>query len=867
MSHVPQPKWITPAGDFGTYTEGFPLTKTFVATPAFPGGVLQYYILNGTFPDANPSFSLNETTGVLTGTPYEVAKTTLFEFTIRVFEFVGTIQKNFNDRTFSFYVQGATPPIFITPAGDLYPGPTYLPDSTWNPYQILVDNPDPGTASIIRIVNGVLPEGIEMNNQGLIRGYASQENGTYPFTLQVESSSGTSTRDFQIVVVQQTLLTRPPAILNTNPPTFNVTFIDPNAPYYISSTGNIGTFSQDNNFLFKICGESFDSGSISYSRTGTLPPGITDNIQYNTQNVQILITAAGSGYSIGDQLKILGGSLGGVDGVNDLFLEVAGVDGGTLTELTVVGGLNVDSFTEYTSRILQTVTGTGSGAKCTILKINAGWLSGTFTNNPSLIVETYTFTYTALNNDNGLASPAITFTINVVAQENNVPVGIEVEWLTDENLGSINNGTPSTLFVEAVNSSGLPLEYTLFSGTLPPDLMLNIDGTISGTVAWEPLDILSQENASIIYSFTVLAQNVDYPEISSQKTFYFNVYQKFGQPYDNLYIRSYFDIPDRLKLDSLLQDEFLIPQEYVYRVLDPNFGKSTDVVYHHMYGVPSSTIQTYIAAVEKNHYRRNLTLGPIRTAVARNGAGTVLYEVVYSEIVDNLVNNNGVSISKKIVWPYPINGVRRTLYPNSLPNMRQQIADFIGQDTQSALLPLWMSCQQLDGSILGFTPSWVICYTKPGYSELVKNTIISPFQKPITVIKTSSLDNTMEVDSTDGFWPGMRVQFSGDGFGGITIGMRYQVQTIVDEKHFTITTSMYTGPVTLTNGTGKMSMEHVDWEHTLNELNFKIDRFEVGKGLTYSYDPVTESWTTLPSGVDATDSHDDYVMFQKNILG
>jgi hypothetical protein len=42
-----------------------------------------------------------------------------------------------------------------------------------------------------------------------------------------------------------------------------------------------------------------------------------------------------------------------------------------------------------------------------------------------------------------------------------------------------------------------------------------------------------------------------------------------------------------------------------------------------------------------NHYWKNLILGSIETAQALDAAGNVIYEVVYSRIIDNLVNNNG----------------------------------------------------------------------------------------------------------------------------------------------------------------------------------------------------------------------------------
>ncbi len=96
------------------------------------------------------------------------------------------------------------------------------------------------------------------------------------------------------------------------------------------------------------------------------------------------------------------------------------------------------------------------------------------------------------------------------------------------------------------------------------------------------------------------------------------------------------------------------------------------------------------------------------------------YEVVYSRIIDNLVNTAGASVSKIVNLPYdivdPADGstVISSAYPNSLVNMRDQVIDVVGQ--VSAKLPLWMTSAQSNGQVLGFTPAWVICYTKPNRS-------------------------------------------------------------------------------------------------------------------------------------------------------
>lgn len=122
---------------------------------------------------------------------------------------------------------------------------------------------------------------------------------------------------------------------------------------------------------------------------------------------------------------------------------------------------------------------------------------------------------------------------------------------------------------------------------------------------------------------------------------------------------------------------------------------------------------------------------------------------MYSEVVDDLENNEGVSIPKEITWPTPINlnlgpwtandtdlyasytdyytsltpGYIDKLYPASLANMREVLVENIGQNKDINLFPKWMTSQQEDGNTLGFVKCWVICYTLPGKSAIIKNNI------------------------------------------------------------------------------------------------------------------------------------------------
>ena len=206
--------------------------------------------------------------------------------------------------------------------------------------------------------------------------------------------------------------------------------------------------------------------------------------------------------------------------------------------------------------------------------------------------------------------------------------------------------------------------------------------------------------------------------VSVFKTFNVRVVREYNAPYQNLYVQAMPPQNDRELIDSLLSNNNIFVPEYIFRPTDPNFGKSTQVVYQHAFGLAPDALDVYVESLYLNHYWKNLVLGQVETAVARDANDNIIYEVVYSRIVDNLVNNAGESVSKIVNLPYeiidPADGstVVTQVYPNSLDNMRDQVIDTVGQISTG--LPLWMTSKQANGRVLGFTPAWVISYVNPG---------------------------------------------------------------------------------------------------------------------------------------------------------
>ena len=66
-----------------------------------------------------------------------------------------------------------------------------------------------------------------------------------------------------------------------------------------------------------------------------------------------------------------------------------------------------------------------------------------------------------------------------------------------------------------------------------------------------------------------------------------------------------------------------------------------------------------------------------------------------------------------------------------------------------------MTSQQLNGSTTGFVPAWVICYTKPGFAEAIKNNIntlwVDVLQNPYTLNTINFKIDRFTVDKSTTF--------------------------------------------------------------------------------------------------------------------
>lgn len=856
------PVWTTPSGAIGTYPSQVAMSFQFVASVTAPGTSITYAKLSGSLP---PGLTIS-TTGLLSGTPAISTKDTAYQFVVRVTDDLGKIA----DRGFNITVSGVASPTFTTPTGTILS----TNDSTWIELPIEYSNPVSTNPISIRIVQGQLPPGLEINSNGLIRGYAKPPIINVNFPLITTSAVSTSNSQVTVLstagmVVGRTVIFTGTVFGNVEEnTTYFVRSIDSSTKFTLSQTKDGPQFALSDGtgdmavtlLQIQIGQPIVQTYSFTLQLTSVLGDAI-ESYYIVIANQNAPISEGGPGKPGNSRLPTVfntrpqtfdvatsdptnyGYYVFPNDDINQTYAPTVNANIGKITSGEYFSfkmlGYDFDN-NALTYRYVDLPLGLVGDP-------NTGWITGTpvIANNS---ISNFSFSIDVFKSGfTNIASATFNFGFTVV---NNI-IG-DVTWVTPSALGSINNSTTSVLAVSA--TSDTEIAYRVTSGELPPSLTLLDNGEIAGIVAYQPTNIILAKDTNTTFNFTIEAYSPLFPVISATRDFSLIVEQKFDQPTDTLYIKCVPSTTDRNLINSLLTNTTLIPTADIYRPTDLNFGKASSVIYEHAYGIYASDFEEYVAAITKNHYWRNIILGQLKTAVARNNAGEIVYEVVYSEIQDNLVNPKGKSVSELVEWPrnIPLNlgpwytsrtdlytsyvdrslvgqnmqtqetieeqllvsetnlnllteegqpnyytsltpGFARLLYPNSLPNMRTRTGTNIGQEFDFNLLPRWMTSQQANGSTLGYTPAWVISYCKPGTSAQIKTNI-----------------ETLWVDA---------------------LGNPY----------------------------------------TLNEINFQIDRFTVDKTITYDYDNnvTPPAWTGLPSATpipNPIDSKDFHVLFPRKTI-
>jgi len=338
-----------------------------------------------------------------------------------------------------------------------------------------------------------------------------------------------------------------------------------------------------------------------------------------------------------------------------------------------------------------------------------------------------------------------------------------VTWITDSDLGTIDNGQISTLQIEATTTKETALTYRVKSGQylrVPQGLRVLSNGLISGRTSFDFFSL--DRNISEItfdretntydsrFTFTIIAEDST-GTIFDEKEFTLTVKNVNKRPYENLYLKALLPAPLRQVFRSIVTDERLSSDDLIYRPNDPYFGVHLDLTMLAQAGVRAETAAVFIDAMADYHYDKKVNFGTIKKAVARNIDGSIKYEVLYVEVFDyNDKNLPGQTIARINNRPRDLGSVDdvflseddlqsvddknsrfedfgsvdddeiigdNQVYSNSFANMQAEIERGIGYEFQGAL-PDWMiSVQPGIGVPLGFVRALVLAYARPGQGD------------------------------------------------------------------------------------------------------------------------------------------------------
>jgi hypothetical protein len=291
-----------------------------------------------------------------------------------------------------------------------------------------------------------------------------------------------------------------------------------------------------------------------------------------------------------------------------------------------------------------------------------------------------------------------------------------LSWVTTATIGRIEEGTISEFSVSASQSlDSSEIKYQQIGGNLPSGLEIKHDGTVVGRVDY-----------STTGTYTVTISATDYVNSSTiSKDFNLTVFKTSDIKYTSVYFKPLLKLNKRREFKEFIFNDRIFPQNLMYRYHDINFGVQRNLRMVLEFGLQQLDLEEYLYPLYESFYRKRLRLGSVKSAIAKNSDGTHVYDVIYVDVIDELVDRN--NISADAVVHSEIND--ELYYPGSVDNMKKQLQsitllDWTSVNVNDNLQPRFMlTPQDNDQRTTTYMKIVPLCYTLPGKSRIVLTNI------------------------------------------------------------------------------------------------------------------------------------------------
>ena len=778
--------WITPGGDLGTIPNG-QFYQLQLQAETNTGAPITYSFVSGELPDGMQLIS----NGYLQGVPeflnpVVVDQNQTYRFTVRA-----TTGTNIIDRSFSLSITNVYGPV-IEPSTTLL-GQFF--DGTYYSQQLSVFELNPAVQIQWRLKEGTLPSGISLSSTGLLYGYLDPielvgQYGPHGYDGQNTANVGVTATMTNCTIKGSTLFVGgfTGAIQTQMYLTGNGVATGTYIVGQLSATSGAGsewtvTPSQNITSNTTISGtvlsglqiQEYDYGPYDFNELNqnvnyNFTIQAYDGANYDTQNYTISVVAR-TGYTadssntinntylktdaeniyypiikngdvktlpVGRQGSYYSYKFDGYDFNDDpVTYSISNTTGcfDTYVPLIDIGFDNLP-FDSFDSTASYSINLPGIS-----LDSNTGWLYGNLTTQTEAI-KYYTFGVVAnkVQANVKYSSAPIYFTLPVLGNINDI-----IEWVTPTDLGSIDNGQVSELFIKATSPVGNDIVYEIYDqpgvpAALPQGINFLPSGELSGRATFESFTLdnytTTFDNALMTldrsYTFTVLARTVD-NTTSSTKEFTLKLNIVDPIPYENLYLQAMPAFDQRRTYSAIVNNPDIFDPAIIYRPNDPWFGVQQNMRMLFLSGLTADSLSAYETAIRENHWTKTYNFNSVKTAAVLDENYNVKYEVVYIEVVDPGENSTftgppeTLDLSGTIANSYiDSNGTMYDIvHPNSSQNMIKQLEASIGYTDQSSLPPWMTSNQPNPGSKttfshpLGYVKAVVVAYTVPGASKLI----------------------------------------------------------------------------------------------------------------------------------------------------